>query len=164
MDGTLASAARRSMKVSSGAPRSGRAMALGSPVASKAALTWETSSESARTEPSPASTAQSNTSAFRPVHLADRTGRGLRREAAETQRPRHLEPGPDDRIVDHHHRHGRARDDVEIVRRAAFSRLQFQVDAGIGLGQPPHFRVRYADQHDGLGMLDEPDSGEHRIG
>ena len=49
------------------------------------------------------------------------------------------------------------------MRRAAFGRLELQIQARIALGQPPDLRLGDADQHDRLGMLDQPHAGEHGV-
>ena len=88
------------------------------------------------------------------VHLEGRTGAGLLGcKAPQPHRPGCLQPGAHDGVVDHHHRHGRARDDVEVMRGTARLRLGHQVDADIALRQRVNLGLGNADQHDRLGML-----------
>jgi len=99
-----------------------------------------------------------------PVDRKARAGRpGLGDQPAQTKCAGDADRRAHHRIVDHHDRDGGARDDVEIMARAARRGLGGDVEAGIGFGQRPDPRLGNADQHDRLGMLHQPDRPQHRI-
>jgi hypothetical protein len=84
----------------------------------------------------------------------------VRSQAAKTERTRHLQPRADDGIVDHHHRHRRAGNDVHLMPRAAGFRLGNEVEAGITGDQRLDLRIRNADEDDGLGVFHQPDADD----
>ncbi len=85
---------------------------------------------------------------------------GFGSHAAETEQPSDSDAGAEDRIVDHHDRDDRSGDDVGF----AFGIRLGQVEAGIACGQGLDFRFRNADQDNGLGMADQPDTCQAGIG
>ena len=98
------------------------------------------------------------------VQLEHRSGGcGIDRQPPQPQRPRHLQARAHDAVVDHHHRHGRARDDVDVMRRAARLRLGHQVKADIARSQSVDLGLRDADQDDGFGVLDQLYPGHMRV-
>ena len=66
---------------------------------------------------------------------------------------RHLDPGAQHRIVDHHHRHGGPRDDLEIMPGPVCDGHQIKPDVGVEHRLDPG--LRNADQHDRFRVLDQ---------
>ena len=87
------------------------------------------------------------------VELARLPRRHYRSETAQFQSLRHLDPGAQDRVVDHHDGDRCARNDLDIIGTMSFLGLA-QVEPGILLGDSLDPSLRDPDEHDGLGMFD----------
>ena len=154
------------MKVSSGAPSSGRPAAAALPDFSKAWLTSATERVSRRTEPSPTRVCQSRTSLFAGVDgLRDprRCSRHLAALTAEATAPDQLGGGSNDAVADHQNGHRCAADDIDLRRRRSAARHAPQVGADQLVDGLQNALFGNAHQHDGLLVLDQLEAGQHSL-